>query len=147
MENLDHPPVQIALFVLKGEYRGICEDFTLTTRYVFFISADPDFRQEVMGPFLANEQKVVAPPGQTQFLGVPQAFLDPTEQYLYYFAEFVQIDGSDVGVAMNDPWVIEVQNPPYYGIERLVLYFNSAAMGGLICATALTVEACKNETC
>jgi hypothetical protein len=74
---------------------GACTDkngreipYHSSTRVVFFICADADFQQDVMGPFWANDIAVDASrptAGPAKFIGVPQAFLDPKEENFYLF--------------------------------------------------------------
>lgn len=53
------------------------------TRYVFFTCTDADFGSNTMGPFPVAP----VPPDYTvgQWIGVPQAFLSPDQQYLLFY--------------------------------------------------------------
>ncbi|HNH47403.1 MAG TPA: hypothetical protein PKY30_10210, partial [Myxococcota bacterium] len=65
---------------------GIClQGGTPKTRFVFFTCADPDFQSGTMGPFPACP----TPPDPTampaQWIGVPQAFMSPDENFLLFY--------------------------------------------------------------
>ncbi|HNH47304.1 MAG TPA: hypothetical protein PKY30_09715 [Myxococcota bacterium] len=63
--------------------------FDTTTRVVFFVCATPDFQHGVMGPFRASGSLRTHAKEQegdlAQFIGVPQAFLDPDESNFFLF--------------------------------------------------------------
>ena len=61
--------------------------FDTTTRVVFFVCANPDFQHGVMGPFRASEairsESKESASDLSEFIGVPQAFLDPNENNFF----------------------------------------------------------------
>ncbi len=85
---------------------------TPKTRYVFFTCPDPDFQTGTMGPFPVCP----APPDYTagtpgQWIGVPQAFMSPDEDYVLFYI------GSP-GYAYQGMHVARVQDLPQ-GIQDL----------------------------